>query len=119
MSRLTGFSPLVRHTINERAQTMCEVCGVFPVQQLHHRRARGMGSTRRPETNQAANGLACCLPCHRHIEENRKESLSAGWLVSQHRQPADVPVARRGVWVLLADNGDVQPIPEPATGSVA
>lgn len=117
--RLTGFSPHVRYVVSERSQGICEICGMAPAVQHHHRRCRGMGSTRRPETNLPANSLHLCAEDHAFLEVNRKDALEAGWLVSQHRTPALIPVLRRGVWVLLSDLGDVQEIPEPATGSVA
>lgn len=119
MSRLTGFSPLVRHTISERSEGLCEICGTAPAEQYHHRRCRGMGSTRRLETNLPANCLHVCAADHGFLEVNRRDALAAGWLVSQHRTPALIPVLRRGVWVLLGNDGDIQEIPEPATGSVA
>ena len=121
MNRLTGFSPLVRKVITERAAyspgdvAICEVqvdcLGSLAVQH-HHRRPRGSGGSRRPETNGAANGLAVCGPCHLWIETNRKEALAAGWLVPQHRTPSEIPVRRRGVRVMLADDGFLIEIPE-------
>jgi 5-methylcytosine-specific restriction protein A len=117
--RLTGFSPIVRKQIQDRSEGLCELCGCFEAVQMHHRRARGMGSTRRPETNQAGNALHICADDHYWVENNRSLSLQRGWLVSQHRTPAEVPVLRRGVWVLLDNHGDYIEIPEPAGGKVA
>lgn len=117
--RLTGFSPLVRHQVNERSGGICERCGNNRATQHHHRRGRGMGSTRRPETNLPANALALCAPCHSVTESNRTEALKFGYAVPQHRIPQDVPVFRRGMWVMLLNDGDFIAIPEPATGGVA
>lgn len=120
--RLTGFSPVVRKQIQDRSEGICEVqavCSWDPAQHRHHRRARGMGSTRRPETNQAANGLDACSACHAHLESHRMEALECGWLVPQVKIPQDVPVLRRGEWVMLFNTGDFIAIPEPSGGRVA
>lgn len=68
-----------------------------------------MGSTRRPETNGAANALWVCNLDHLRIESHRSLAYDNGWLVKQSQFPADVPVLRRGVFVLLRDNGDIIP----------
>lgn len=119
MTRRTGFSPETRAAITDRATDWqgiirCEVCGE-PCSDFehHHRRARGMGSTKRPETNGAANGLLCCGADHRRIESHRLLAYDNGWLVKQSQFPADVPVLRRGVWVNLRDNGDIIPHTQP------
>lgn len=117
--RLTGFTPLVRLKIQERSGGLCERCGKNPVEQHHHRRPRGSGGSRRPETNKAANALGLCMYCHADIEDHRSQALKYGWLVPQHRIPSEVPVLRRGLWAMLDDHGDYVSIPEPATGGVA
>lgn len=104
---MTGFAKSVRAIIIARAQNHCEVCGINAPAQIHHRRARGMGSTTRPETNQAANGLAACTDCHRQIESRREFALDRGWLVRQNQVPADVPLVHHGSWALLDDEGSV------------
>jgi 5-methylcytosine-specific restriction protein A len=120
VKRLLGFSPLVRYQIAERSNEWCERCGGIALDgQAHHRRPRAMGGSRNPETNQSANALWLCQPCHEHVESNRAEALKFGHLVPQSRIPAEVPVLRRGFWVLLDNRGDYLPIPEPAGGKVA
>ena len=97
--RATGFPPKVRQQIVERCAGRCEVMATgctFTAQAIHHRRARGAGGTRRPDTNLPSNGLACCDACHRRIESQRTEALVAGWLVPQNGVPAAVPVVYRG-----------------------
>ena len=113
MSRSTGFPIAVRATAAERSGGVCEVqivCAGDPGQHHHHRRARGMGSTRRPETNHAANDLHSCAACHHYIETHPAEALRMGWRVPQHATPCDVPVFRRWVWVRLCDDGSVVPV---------
>lgn len=105
---MTGFSKRVREIITERAGGSCERCGRRTWDmQVHHRRPRGAGGSRRPETNQAANGVLLDGDCHRGIESNRTAALSDGWLVAQCDTPATVPVFRRGVYVWLNDDGSI------------
>ena len=121
MSRQTGFPAKVRTLIRERAGANCERCGdphnvgMHGIQ-VHHRRPRGMGGTRRHGTNGAANGLYLCGMCHRVVENNREVSLMLGQLVPQHKDPHDVPVLYSGEWVLLDDDGYTYRIPAPVGG---
>lgn len=114
MKSLT-FSSKVRALIEARASDLpdgrsrCEViasCSYGLKTQFHHRRPRGMGGSRRSDTNLAANGLAVCDACHAYIESERDVARENGWLVRQTRDPIDVVVLRRGVWVFLDNNGD-------------
>ena len=105
MSRPQGFTPATRRLVDERSGGLCERCGNWGQDmQYHHRRARGMGSTKRPESNLPANCLHLDSACHAAIESARAEAYEYGWLVRQHETPEDIPVLRRGVWCLL-DNG--------------
>lgn len=104
---MTGFSSQVRAVIIVRADRWCERCGGERGFEIHHRRPRGMGGTRRPETNQPSAGLLLCGKCHRRIESHRLEALEHGWLVPQHRDPRDVPVLYRGTPVFLDDHGNM------------
>lgn len=104
--RSTGFPPVVRSLVLDRSGGKCEKCGEFHSDAaLHHRRPRGSGSTRRPETNLPSNALLLCAACHRHVESYRTQAFDQGWLVRQSHQPADIPVLRRGQMVLLDDEG--------------
>lgn len=110
---MTGFSQEVRQLINQRSDGVCEVqvrCQgrAAPGWQLHHRRARGMGSSKRPETNMPANALAVCVDCHHWIEHNREIARGNGWLLKQTQMPELVPVLRRHVWSWLNNDGDWQ-----------
>lgn len=114
MRRLTGFSAEVKAIIFDRADGRCEICGAaFSDMQYHHRRPRGMGGTRRADTNTASAGLYLCGQDHRTVEAYRMQALDNGWLVKQSQFPTDVPVLRRGVFVLLRDNGDIIPHTQP------
>lgn len=110
-----GFTQKTRDLITARAsdlpdgQPRCEViacCTYGMATQMHHRRPRGMGGSKSDDTNLASNGLAVCDACHAHIESGRALARENGWLVRQNRDPAEVVVLRRGVWVFLDNNGD-------------
>lgn len=113
---MTGFSPQVKQLMRDRALMdgliRCEVMAVCQgsaasLWQAHHRRPRGAGGSKRPETNQAANGLLVCGDDHRFIEANRETALRNGWLVRQNQTPSEIPVLYRHRWVLLSDDGSV------------
>ena len=133
---MTGFPASVQKLIRERAGAGnyspgrgwvdCERCGfVTGVAQLHHRRPRGAGGSRRADTNVASNGCALCPACHAWVESHRLAALETGLLVRQSDRPADVPVRVFDTvrvehkWVLLTDTGGVVEIPAPAEGMVS
>lgn len=104
--RETGFAPMVRCLIYERSAGRCERCNDWASDcQIHHRRPRGMGGTRRPDTNTTSAGVLLCGSCHRIVESYRAQAYDDGWLVRQSQSPREVPVLRRGVRVLLDDEG--------------
>lgn len=112
---MTGFSKHVRIVVEERSGGRCERCGVVrDDMQYHHRRPRGMGGSRQPDTNTAANCVLLCSYDHALIESMRDEYLELGWLVRQGQKPADVPIWRFKKWVLLDDHGCVIPVKETA-----
>ncbi|WP_396921725.1 hypothetical protein [Mycolicibacterium sp.] len=39
------------------------------------------------------------------MESYRAKAFDDGWLVRQSQSPKDIPVYRRGEWVLLLDDG--------------
>lgn len=113
---MSGFSPASRILIYARAQERCERCGVYAYGgSVHHRRPRGMGGSKRPETNGPANGLLLCghasTPggCHQWVETHRAEALDLGLLVLQSHTPTEVPVLTRHGLVLLDNNGNYTP----------
>lgn len=86
----------------------------------HHRRPRGMGGSRRDDTDTPVNLLAVCgsgtTGCHGYIESHRAEALTNGWLVPQSADPAhaSVLVDRESRWVYLTEDGYSDDPPERA-----
>jgi hypothetical protein len=104
------FSPETREAIKFRAGYLCERCGANWGEEIHHRRPRGMGSSKRPATAGAANGVFLCGPCHRWIESNRNDARDDGWICPQHAEPSEWPLDRLGLGrpVLLDDAGNFE-----------
>lgn len=108
------FSENTKLLVHERAKGKCELCGLPASNfQLHHRRPRGMGGTKRDESGAAANALLVHPKCHTWIESNRSEAAKHGYLVSQWADPRDVPVYRARTWVLLSDDGGISILTNP------
>jgi hypothetical protein len=103
----TGFSPQVRAIIRQRSDSWCEYCGKQRGTEIHHRRPRGMGGTRRESSNTASNGLLLCGDCHRWAESDRAEALLYGVLLLQIQNPLKSSVKYRGQYVYLDDRGNL------------
>lgn len=114
---MAGFSRQCVAVMLDRSLGWCERCGGERINDAHHRRPRGMGSTLRPETNQPSNGLMLGRKCHDWVESHRAESYEHGWLVHQSVDPREVPVLYRGTLVYLDDLGNMhdQPPAEQST----
>lgn len=102
---MTGFSPAVRALITARSSGKCEICGLHAADEIHHRRPRGMGGSKRPDTNTASAGVHLCRDCHRLVELHRSVAFTCGWLVSQYAEPSAVLFMYRGDLVKLDDDG--------------
>lgn len=106
--RVSGFSADVREIIYMRDRMKCARCGMRTTQ-IQHRRARGMGGTKRAETNEPANGILLCgsatQGCHGWVETHRAEGLANGWIVPQSQEPSTVPVLYLGDWYMLDNMG--------------
>lgn len=94
----------------DRAGGMCEVCGAAPASNVHHRRGRGMGGTRRaihsPAWLLAVCGMGNTSGCHGRIEGDRTEAEANGWAVGwQVEDVSTVPVRLAVGLVLLDDEG--------------
>jgi hypothetical protein len=101
-------------SVMSRAGQSCERCGSKQNQfwSMHHRRPRGMGGTKRTDTNRASNILLLCgsgtTGCHGWVESHRLEAYAAGLLVHSWDLPIDVPVTLVYGTVMLDDDGGLQ-----------
>ncbi|MFI6168837.1 HNH endonuclease [Nocardia sp. NPDC051052] len=105
--RSTGPTADVRDQVAERSAGLCERCGQEWAAQIHHRRPRGAGGSRLPDTNSLSNLLHICAQCHAWIESFREQALALGWLVRQGNSPAEIPVSYRGELRWLQPDGGV------------
>lgn len=104
----TGPTAAQRRAVAARSGWRCELCGTVlgwsdddgsttwcAPHSLHHRRPRGMGGTRRADTNSPANLLLLCgtgtTGCHSRVEASRAAAHQLGWLLHQTEDPAQVP----------------------------
>ena len=94
LSRDTGPTDAVRQAVWARADYCCERCGIGCAWgtggQIHHRRPRGMGGTRRASSNTAPALALLCPTCHGEIESNRDQAREEGWLVRQGDDPEQI-----------------------------
>jgi gp62 family protein len=112
--RRTGPSQETRRVVYERDQYRCARCGRHAgngPMSIQHRRARGMGGSKSPNTNSPSNLILLCgdgvRGCHGHIEQNRSEARKAGYNIPQFvDNPEAIPVQYwDGRTYLLKDDG--------------
>lgn len=115
--RPTGPSKLTVDMVIHRDRGQCAWCGDRPEGErgtgwsVHHRRPRGMGGTRRDDTNSPANLVILCGSgvdqCHGTVESRRGDAYDRGVLVRQNFDPSQVAIehAVHG-WVYLTDDGE-------------
>lgn len=94
-TRYTGPDAQTRLTVQNRFAGRCARCGQVGWT-VHHRKPRGMGGSRDPAINSAANLLWLCgdgvRGCHGWIESNRNTARANGWLVPYAQDAATIPV---------------------------
>ena len=116
-----------RLLVPTRDEWSCQVCGTNLAAaylrgdySLQHRRNRGMGGSKRPDTNGPANLLTTCGSatspdgCHHRIEANPQWAAECGLRIRQNQTPSEVPVHTIHGWVLLDDHGGYAPTEETA-----
>lgn len=114
---MSTISARVRALVWERDAHTCAWCGV-PVTGAHslqHRRARGMGGTRRPEANTPANLVlvhgTATTGCHGYVEAHPHQAAARGFRLSQTAEPSLEPIqyhtAVGPAWLLLAHDGSM------------
>lgn len=93
------------------ARDGCCVRCLGELQNVHHRRVRGMGGTSDPTIGVGlANLIGLCNACHSWVHAHPTSSYSMGYLVKMGVDPASVPVvAKPGSCVLwLREDGTVE-----------
>ena len=105
--------------LRARSGGMCELCGVTPATNAHHRRPRGMGGT-----TQEIHGVQWLLHlcgngnttgCHGGVERARDYSYESGWLIrsGEPRPAEEVPVRLALGWAYLTTTGGYLPATNP------
>lgn len=122
MTRPLGPTPATVDRVITRDEACCAWCGyeVDGERGFHwsvsHRRPRGMGGDRRPETNASGNLVLLhgsgVTRCHGWIESHRTAALAAGQTVLRSAKPdaERIDHAVHG-WVYLDDDGGWVPAP--------
>jgi hypothetical protein len=98
-----------RDLLRIRSQGVCELCGVKPATNWHHRKNRSQGGP-----HDLSNALHLCgsgtTGCHGMVTERPLHAFDNGWSVRSRFLPADVIVNyRQTQWVWLDDLGYVIP----------
>lgn len=121
---MSGPTKRVRLLVLTRDDWACQVCGrnlasayLTGDYSLQHRRARGMGGSRRPDTNGAANLITVCGSAttgdHQRIESQPQWAADYGYRIRQNQTPSEIPVFTYSHgWVLLDDQGGMKPAPK-------
>jgi hypothetical protein len=115
-----SVSAKVRQIVLDRDEYRCVRCGEyigpFGDYSIHHRRPRGMGGTKRPETDLPANLLTLCgsgtTGCHGLVESDRLLATARGFLVSQYADPELIPVHTFRGKALLSNDGMLAIVPD-------
>lgn len=130
--RDTSPSAKVVALVFQRDEGRCFRCGL-PVRfadrgvgwSTQHRRAKGMGGSRRPDTNQPQNLIVLCGSatspngCHLRVESRLPADDGMGWSIKQGQDPLRMPVAHwRDGLVWLTDSGAALTAP-PTTAEEA
>jgi len=102
-----GSQQSARALVAARSGGLCEVCSIAAAREWHHRKNRSQGGRW-----SAANGLYVCTPDHAWITEHPEQARRNGWAVPGSADPAEVPVLRRGLLVMLDDEGGVSAVEE-------
>ena len=93
---MSAFPADVADAILVRDQYRCARCGDSIYVRgfsRQHRRPRGMGGSKRTDTNLPGNGITLCGSatspdgCHRWAETHRDEARKAGYLLYQGQEP--------------------------------
>lgn len=96
-----AVTPKTRREVIARDESLCGWCGLYVdtasgLYSLQHRRARGMGGSKRISTDAHANLVLLhgtgTTGCHGYIEAHRDEARERGFNLTQQLDPASVPI---------------------------
>lgn len=87
----------------------CAVVGVDPAHRITVK-AGGRHGAAAGRHHRLSNLLWACRPCHDWCHDQPREAYDLGLMLREHHDPAQEPVARRGLPVLLDDDGGMQPV---------
>jgi hypothetical protein len=106
------ISEATKAIVRDRSSGVCEVCLAVPATNFHHRRARGMGGTKRnihgPDWVLHLCGSGT-TGCHGYIESHPEISYAKGWKIRGTHTPATIPVELHGEWLILQPDGTARP----------
>lgn len=95
-----------RKVVRARSGGVCEVCGMRPATDFHHRQNASQSGAWTAE-----NGLGVDRLCHIWITENPVGARARGWTVWSTEVPAEVALWRKAdAWVYLNGNGSIAPV---------
>lgn len=93
---------LCRRLVQERSNSVCEMCSIARAAEVHHRKNRSQGGQWTP-----SNCLHLCSKCHRYVTTNPQAAREQGWAVPSYADPAKAPVwVAWREFVFLDDHGN-------------
>ncbi|MBS4102440.1 HNH endonuclease [Tsukamurella paurometabola] len=94
-----------RRIVIERSEGYCERCGNGSMAvTMDHRKPRSQLGKWEPANISALCGHGT-IGCHSWKEHNPRDAAELGFRVWSYQDPREVPVFRRGVWVVLDNEG--------------
>jgi hypothetical protein len=113
--RPSGIPAKVRAALKERSGGVCEIqapgCNGRAVDPSHRIKTGSGGRHGEAAVRHhvLSNLLHACRGCHHgQIHAYPADAYWRGWMLREHEDPTAVPVLRRGLWVLLADDGSIR-----------
>ena len=91
--------------VKDRSFGLCEICGIKPATETHHRQYRSRGGRDTVSNLIHVCGWGNHTGCHGRAHTSGQEN---GWSVPSGLDPAGIPVLYRGQWMLLTVDGGLQ-----------
>jgi hypothetical protein len=105
-----------RDLVRKRSGGTCERCSVRLAESMHHRRFRSQGGPWAPSNilHLCGDGTTGCHGVLTNTKGQRDEFEAAGWIVPSHADWRETPVLRHGEFVILLDDGGLEPVEKGA-----